>query len=69
MFHATELLGQDERLFLTEPCWSSGPDVSSTHPSAWLLLFTQIRSGIGPERLAVRVFDRMVAVFYSFWAG
>ena len=20
MFHATELLGQDERLFLTEPC-------------------------------------------------
>ena len=27
-FHATELLGQDERLFLTEPCCSPTPDVS-----------------------------------------
>ena len=24
-FHATELFGQNERLFLTEPCWSPTP--------------------------------------------
>ena len=31
--------------------------------------FTEIRSGTAVRRLAVRVFDRMVAGFNSFWAG
>ena len=63
-FHATKLFGQNERLFLTEPCRSPTPMSRQRilrHGFSYYL--NQVRTAA--RRLAVRVFDRMVAGFDS----
>ena len=67
-FHAIKLLGQERAFVPDRTLPASDPDVSPTS-FGMASLITQIRSGTTPRRLAVRVFDRMVAGFNSFWPG
>ena len=62
MFHATKLLDQNGRFFLTELCRSPTPTSRQRilqHGFSYYL--NQVRTAA--RRLAVRVFDRMVAEF------
>ena len=59
MFHATELLGQRRAFIPDRSLPVSDPDVASTHPSAWLLLFFGLHSKLGLKSEREVYTDRM----------